>query len=44
MNSVCDYMDLSTKGRDEADQQPTMSWLRRHDEYEDSLGSQDYDS
>ena len=35
MNGAYHYMDLSPKGRDEADQRPTMAWLRRHDEYED---------
>lgn len=27
------YLDIVPKGRDEADLQYTMSWLRRHDEY-----------
>jgi len=35
MNSAYNYMDLAPKGRNEADQNPTMAWLRRHDEYED---------
>jgi predicted dithiol-disulfide oxidoreductase (DUF899 family) len=35
MNGAYHYMDLAPKGRDEADQRPTMSWLRRHDEYDD---------
>jgi predicted dithiol-disulfide oxidoreductase (DUF899 family) len=35
MNAAYQYMDLAPKGRDEADQRPTMAWLRRHDEYND---------
>jgi predicted dithiol-disulfide oxidoreductase (DUF899 family) len=35
MNGAYNYMDLAPKGRDEADQRPTMAWLRRHDEYVD---------
>lgn len=35
MNVAYNFMDLAPKGRDEADQNPTMAWLRRHDEYED---------
>jgi len=35
MNGAYNYMDLAPKGRDEADQVPTMAWLRRHDEYTD---------
>ena len=35
MNGAYHYLDLAPKGRDEADQGPTMAWLRRHDEYQD---------
>jgi predicted dithiol-disulfide oxidoreductase (DUF899 family) len=35
INGAYHFMDLMPKGRDEADQRPTMAWLRRHDEYED---------
>ena len=34
MNSAYHYMDLVPKGRDEADLSYSMSWLRRHDQYE----------
>ena len=34
INGAYHFMDLAPKGRDEADQRPTMAWLRRHDEYE----------
>ena len=34
LNAAYHYLDLTPKGRDEADQRPTMAWLRRHDEYE----------
>ena len=30
------YIDLTPKGRDEADQKPnSQAWVRRHDEYQD---------
>jgi predicted dithiol-disulfide oxidoreductase (DUF899 family) len=35
INGAYHFMDLAPKGRDEANQRPTMVWLRRHDEYED---------
>jgi predicted dithiol-disulfide oxidoreductase (DUF899 family) len=36
MNGAYHYMDLTPKGRDEADQKPhAQAWVRRHDEYED---------
>jgi predicted dithiol-disulfide oxidoreductase (DUF899 family) len=36
MNGAYHYMDLTAKGRDEADQKPhSQAWVRRHDEYED---------
>jgi predicted dithiol-disulfide oxidoreductase (DUF899 family) len=35
MNGAYHFMDLTPNGRDEADQHPTMAWLRRHDEYKD---------
>jgi predicted dithiol-disulfide oxidoreductase (DUF899 family) len=36
LNGAYNYMDLTPKGRDEADQKSyTMAWLRRHDEYRD---------
>jgi len=36
MNGAYHYIDLSPKGRDEADQKPySQAWVRRHDEYED---------
>jgi predicted dithiol-disulfide oxidoreductase (DUF899 family) len=35
MNGAYNYMDLTPKGRDEADQKPgTQAWVRRHDEYD----------
>jgi len=34
MNTAYNYLDLTPKGRDEAD--TPMSWLRRHDEYPSS--------
>lgn len=36
MNSAYHLLDLTPKGRDEENLPHTMSWLRRHDEYEDS--------
>jgi predicted dithiol-disulfide oxidoreductase (DUF899 family) len=34
MNGAYHYMDLTPKGRDEADQKPgPQAWVRRHDEY-----------
>ena len=36
MNGAYHYLDLTPKGRDEADQKPhTQAWVRRHDEYND---------
>ena len=35
LNGAYNYMDLTPKGRDEADQTYTMAWLCRHDEYPD---------
>lgn len=36
MNGAYHYMDLTPKGRDEADQRPhPQAWVRRHDEYHD---------
>jgi len=36
LNGACHYIDLTPKGRDEADQKPnSQAWVRRHDEYED---------
>lgn len=36
MNGAYRYIDLSPKGRDEADQKPhAQAWVRRHDEYQD---------
>ncbi len=37
LNGAYHYMDLLPKGRDEAELPWTMAWLRRHDQYEDSL-------
>jgi predicted dithiol-disulfide oxidoreductase (DUF899 family) len=35
MNGAYNYMDLTPKGRDEADQKPhTQAWVRRRDEYD----------
>jgi predicted dithiol-disulfide oxidoreductase (DUF899 family) len=34
------FLDLTPKGRDEAELPWTMAWVRRHDEYEDSADSQ----
>ena len=34
MNAAYHYMDLTPKGRDEADLPYTMAWLKRHDEYD----------
>ncbi len=35
LNGAYHYMDLTPKGRDEADQKPhSQAWVRRHDEYE----------
>ncbi len=33
LNGAYHYMDLTPKGRDEADLPYSMAWLRRHDEY-----------
>jgi predicted dithiol-disulfide oxidoreductase (DUF899 family) len=33
MNGAYNYIDLTPKGRDEGER--IMSWLRRHDQYED---------
>jgi len=36
LNGAYHYLDLTPKGRDEADQKPhSQAWVRRHDEYED---------
>jgi predicted dithiol-disulfide oxidoreductase (DUF899 family) len=35
INGAYHFMDLAPKGRDETGLPHTMSWLRRHDEYED---------
>ena len=35
LNGAYHYLDLTPKGRDEAGLPFTMSWLRRHDQYED---------
>ena len=35
VNGAYHFMDLTPKGRDEADLPWTMAWLRRHDQYED---------
>jgi predicted dithiol-disulfide oxidoreductase (DUF899 family) len=35
LNGAYHYLDLVPKGRDEAGLPSTMSWLRRHDQYED---------
>jgi len=35
INGAYHFMDLAPKGRNEAGLPATMSWLRRHDEYED---------
>ena len=36
LNGAYHYLDLTPKGRGEADQKPrTQAWVRRHDEYED---------
>ena len=36
LNGAYHYIDLTPKGRDEADQGPNpQAWVRRHDEYED---------
>jgi predicted dithiol-disulfide oxidoreductase (DUF899 family) len=36
MNGAYHYVDLTPKGRDEADQKPhPQAWVRRHDEYQD---------
>jgi predicted dithiol-disulfide oxidoreductase (DUF899 family) len=36
LNGAYHYLDLTPKGRDEADQKPhAQAWVRRHDEYQD---------
>jgi len=36
MNAAYNYLDLTPKGRDEANQEPRpQAWVRRHDKYED---------
>jgi predicted dithiol-disulfide oxidoreductase (DUF899 family) len=36
LNGAYHYLDLTPKGRDEADQKPhPQAWVRRHDEYQD---------
>jgi len=35
LNGAYHYLDLTPKGRDEADQPNPQAWVRRHDEYED---------
>jgi len=36
LNGTYHYLDLTPKGRDEADQKPyAQAWVRRHDEYQD---------
>jgi predicted dithiol-disulfide oxidoreductase (DUF899 family) len=36
LNGAYHYLDLTPKGRDEADQKPhAQAWIRRHDEYPD---------
>ena len=36
LNGAYHYLDLTPKGRDEADQKPhAQAWVRRHDEYKD---------
>jgi len=35
MNAAYHYLDLTPKGRDEADLPWPMAWLKRHDQYED---------
>lgn len=35
MNGAYHFMDLTPKGRDEADLHPPASWVRLHDSYED---------
>jgi predicted dithiol-disulfide oxidoreductase (DUF899 family) len=35
LNGAYNYLDLTPKGRDEANQPYSQAWVRRHDEYED---------
>jgi predicted dithiol-disulfide oxidoreductase (DUF899 family) len=35
LNGAYNYLDLTPKGRDEADLPHTQAWVRRHDEYAD---------
>jgi predicted dithiol-disulfide oxidoreductase (DUF899 family) len=36
LNGAYHYLDLTPKGRDEAEQRPyPQAWVRRHDEYGD---------
>jgi len=40
MNCAYQFIDVTPKGRDEADQKPyPMAWIRRHDQYEESADS-----
>jgi predicted dithiol-disulfide oxidoreductase (DUF899 family) len=34
LNTAYNYLDLTPKGRDEGGQATPMSWVRRHDEYD----------
>ena len=36
LNGAYHYLDLTPKGRDEADLPWSMAWLRRHDQYEEN--------
>lgn len=39
MNGTYQYLDLTPKGRDEADLDFTMAWVRLHDAYDDADGA-----
>ena len=39
LNPAYNYLDLVPKGRDEAELEWSMAWLRYHDQYEDKSGN-----